>query len=180
MKIHLNEEKEVLLKKNGKSIMDSDDKIIIYPFLYYSDDFDNYMVYDLFKKKYDNMFAEDFECTFEEANLAEKIIKSIYDPISYTQDYRGLCNHAFIRDDEFNYRFTSCKENESCIFNKYGEFYYCRLVSVTFVIDDDIPKYKVKFETEKKESKIICNSLNLPRLDAYYHHNSMCVIHSNI
>ena len=171
MEIQLQRDKKELLENNNKTIMDSDDKIIIYPFLYYSNKFDNKRVYDLFKKKYDNWDALKIDCTKEEALLAESILRVNVDINTGIKCYDGLI-HNFVSNnlDEnitYYYTFKCCAEKESCIFFRKGEYFRCFLTSVEFKYDNI---YSISFGMEKIEGKL--PDFNLPKLCIFDKYNN--------
>ena len=164
--------KELLLKKknNKKGIMSMDDKIIIYPFLFYSPYFDEHKVYNLFLKLYNNLDGRKIECSTEEVSLAENIIKHNVDIKTGIKKYSGLIDE-FIEDKntKIKYVFTPCAENEFAIFYKEGKYYYCIITSVSSSVEGE---YFIGYEIHEIKGKI--PDFDLPKLTAYDEHNN-CV-----
>ena len=173
MKLELNEKKKELLEMKHKPIMPDDDKIIIYPFLFYLDSFDNQEVYDLFLKIYNNFDSRKIECTSKEGILAEKILRLNIDIKTGMKKYGGLIDKFIYHNKiEISYTFKACVENEIAIFYKNGEYYYCWITGVDFSLNKkEGEAFCISYEIKKVENKL--PDLDLPKLEVYDKHNCL-------
>ena len=171
MKVELNEKKKELLEMTGKPIMSYDDKIIIYPFLFYSDSFDNQEVYDLFLKLYNNFDSRKIECTRKESILADKSVRLNVDIKTSMKKYDGpIDKFIYNTKTETSYVFKPCIENEIAIFYKNGEYYYCWINSVDFSLNKkEGEAFYISYEIEKVKDKI--PDFDLPKLIGYDENN---------
>ena len=171
MKVEPNEKKKELLKMEDKPIMSDDDKIIIYPFLFYSHSIDNQEVYDLFLKIYNNFDSRKIECTSKEGILAEKILRLNIDIKTGMKKYGGLIDKFIYHNKtEISYTFKACVENEIAIFYKNGEYYYCWITSVeTGFGQKEGEAFSISYEIEKVKGKM--PDFDLPKLIGYNENN---------